>query len=504
MTIPQYPRTRSARPVSRRAFLTASVGAASAALLAACGGEELAGTATRIAPTVNVASTAVANTAATVAPTVAAAGTMIAATVAAPAATTGATGATAPAMVASTGSTVEVQFFFPTAAAGPITNIITGYVNEFNAQNTGVKVTPTFAGGYSDVTTKIQTTVDGGGQPPDTAILLSTDLYALKSLEYIVPFNDLLKGQEAYIADFFPAFMLNSRDGVDTYGIPFQRSTPVMYYNKDLFREVGLDPEKPPATWAAMVDAGRKLVKTDGSRWGVEIPSDGFPYWVFQGMAIGNGKNFVSEDGKQVFLNDPAVVEALQAWVNLGTVDKVAPASIVVWGTTPDDFASGRTAIAWHTTGSLTDIVKKTTGKFALGVGNLPGLKGPGAPTGGGNFYLFRKTPAEKRAAAFMFIQYMTSPQMQARWTTDSGYVAARKSAWETATLKDYTAKVPQALVARDQLMYAQKEFATYSGPQVQKAFSDELQAALTGKKTTKVAMDDAQRNVDTILKQFR
>ena len=523
------------RMMSRRAILAVGAGSVVTALLAACGDAvatttaavpTVAAAATQLAPSVNAAaasvaptvaaaatgaapttaavSTAVAGAAASAAPTVAAAATSAAPTVNAAATTAAGSATKAPAMVSSTGSTVEISFFFPSAASGPIVPTVNGYVDEFNKQNNGVKVTPTYIGGYTDVTTKIQTTIDGGGQPPETAVLLSTDLYALKDADYIVPFTDYLKGQDAYINDFYPAFMLNSKDGNDIYGIPFQRSTPVMYYNKDLFMQAGLDPNKPPQKWADMVDAAKKLVKPDGSRWGVEIPSDGFPYWVFQGMTIGNGKNYVDPSGNKVYLNDPAVVQALQSWVNLGTTDKVGPNSIVVWATTPADLIGGKTAIAWHTTGSLTDIVKQSAGKFQLGVGYLPGLKGPGAPTGGGNFYIFKKTPKEKQQAAFKFIQYMSSPELEARWTMDSGYVAARKSAWEQPALKDYATKVPQVTVARDQLQYADKEFATHSGPQVQKVFGDELQAALTGKKTPQQAMDDAQKNVDNILKQFR
>lgn len=518
------------RLISRRAILAAGAGSAAAALLAACG--DVVATTTAVAPTIAAAATQVAPAAnaavasagptiaaavtsaaativpaaASVAPTAAAAATTIAATTApTAAATTAASSATkAPASVATTGSTTEISFFFPSAASGPIVPTINGYVDEFNKQNNGIKVTPTYIGGYTDVTTKIQTTIDGGGQPPETAVLLSTDLYALKDADYIVPFTDYLKGQDAYLNDFYPAFMKNSMDGNDVYGIPFQRSTPVMYYNKDLFQQVGLNPDQPPQKWADMVDAAKKLVKADGSRWGVEIPSDGFPYWVFQGMAIGNGKNYVDPSGNKVYFNDPAVVQALQAWVNLGATDKVAPNSIVVWATTPADLIGGKTAIAWHTTGSLTDIVKQSTGKFQIGVSFLPGLKGPGAPTGGGNFYIFKKTPKDKQQAAFKFIQYLSSPEMEARWTVDSGYVAARKSAWDQPVLKDYAQKVPQVLVARDQLQYADKEFSTHSGPQVQKAFGDELQAALTGKKTPQQAMDDAQKNVDNVLKQFR
>ncbi len=477
------------RILSRRRFLGVSAGAAAAAVLAACGGD-----------TATEAPKATTGGAATTAPTTAAG----AATATKPAAaTTGAGATTAPATTG--GATVEVSFFYPVAVGGPITKIMDGYADDFNKANPGIKVTPTYVGSYTDALTKIQTTIDGGGQPPDTAVLLSTDLYALKDADYIVPLDDFAATAGAtYLTDFYDAFMLNSKDGGKLYGIPFQRSTPVLYYNKDLLKEVGLNPDAGPKNWAEMVESAKKLTKADGSRWGVEIPSDGFPYWVFQGMAIGNGKNLVDDTGGKTFFNDPAVVQALDAWVGLGTKEKVEPASIVIWNTTPDDFIGGKAGMVWHTTGSLTNILKNANGKFQVGVGFLPGLKTYGAPTGGGNFYLFKKTPKEKQQAAWKFIQFLSSPDYEAKWTIDSGYVAPRKSAWETPALKDYTTKNPQALVARDQLQYAQKELATHSGPQIQKVFGDELQAALTGKKPAQQAMDDAQKNADNILKQFR
>jgi sn-glycerol 3-phosphate transport system substrate-binding protein len=423
---------------------------------------------------------------------------------AAPAATTAPAAKAATPAPAATG-TLELTFFYPVAVGGPITKIIEGYADDFNKANPGIKVVPTFAGSYQDTLTKIQTTLEGGGAPPDTAVLLSTDLYALKDADYIVPLEDFVKGSggDQLTSDFYDAFMLNSRAGGRLWGIPFQRSTPVLYYNTDLFKAAGLDPNQPPKSWNEMVEQARKLTKPEGQQWGLEIPSDGFPYWLFQGMAIGNGKNLVGDAGNKVFFNDPAVVAALQRWIELSEKEKVSPPGITQWATAPNDFTSGKTAMLWHTTGSLTNILKEARGRFDVGVGFLPGLKQNGAPTGGGNFYLFKKTPPERQQAAWKFIQFMSSPEQQARWTIDTGYVAARKSAFETPAMKEYAAKAPQVLVARDQLQFASKELSTHSGPEIQKTFGNALQAALTGKKTPQQAMDDAQKDADKLLTQF-
>ncbi len=87
--------------------------------------------------------------------------------------------------------------------------------------------------------------------------------------------------------------MENSQTGGKTWGIPFQRSTIVLYWNKELFKEAGLDPNQPPANWKEMLEYAQKLTKRDASgkvtQWGVQIPSSGFPYWLFQALAIQNG-----------------------------------------------------------------------------------------------------------------------------------------------------------------------------------------------------------------------
>ena len=402
---------------------------------------------------------------------------------------------------------VEVPFFYPVAVGGPITKIIDGLAAAFEKENPGIKLKPIYTGTYQDSITKALTAVKSG-EPPVTSILLSTDMFTLIDEDAIVPFDDLIKTPEdqAWLKSFYPAFMENSQTGGKTWGIPFQRSTVVLYYNKELFREAGLDPNKPPQNWAEQVSYAQKLTKRDASgnvtTWGIQIPSSGFPYWLFQALAIQAGTNLMNSAGTQTYYDRPEVIEGLTYWVDLVNKYKVHPQGIVEWGTTPKDFFEKKVAMMWTTTGNLTNV--RNNAKFDFGVAMLPAGKQRGSPTGGGNFYLFKKSTPAQRDAAFKFIKWVTTPGRAAQWGIDTGYVAVRPDAWETPAMKTYVAGFPAAAVARDQLPYAKAELSTHDNQRVTKALNDGLQAALTGTKTPEAAMKDAQREAERLLRSFR
>lgn len=400
------------------------------------------------------------------------------------------------------GEKVELEFYFPVAVGGPITKIIDQLVAEFEEENPDIKVTPIFGGSYAETMTKAQTAVQGGNSP-DLAVLFSIDLYTLLSMDSIEKLNPYFS--DAYIEDFYDGFMSNSRIGDDVWSIPFQRSTIVMYYNKDAFKEAGLDPEKPPTNWDELVDYAEKLtVKEDGNvtQWGLEIPSTGYQYWMFQALALQTEKNIMSEDGTEAFFDTPANVEALQFYADLGQKYKVMPEGTIEWATVPSDFISGKTAMMYHTTGNLTTV--KEGADFDFGVAFLPANKQYGSPTGGGNLYIFKDIPDENKEAAWKFVEFLTEPERVAQWSIDTGYVATRKSAYETELLKNYIKDFPQAEVARDQLEYADSELATYQNGNVQKILNDKIQAALNGELSVSEALSEAQQEADKVLERYQ
>jgi len=402
---------------------------------------------------------------------------------------------------------VDISFYYPVAVGGPITKIIDKFATDFEKENPGIKVHPIYSGTYQDSITKALTAVKSNDAPA-MSVLLSTDMYTLIDEDAIVPWDPLIRTAEdrAWLQGFYPAFMENSQTGGKTWGIPFQRSTIVLYYNKEMFKEAGLDPNHAPETWKEMAEYAQKLTKRDASgkvmQWGVQIPASGFPYWLFQGLTTENGVQLMNAAGTETYYDKPAVIEAVQYWVDLTSKYKAHPEGIVEWGTTPKDFFERKVAMMWTTTGNLTNV--RSNAKFDFGVAMLPANKRRGSPTGGGNFYLFKQTKPEQQAAAFKFVKWITSPARAAQWGIDTGYVAVRPDAWETPEMKKYVSEFPPAAVARDQLQFAVAELSTHDNQRVTKALNDGLQAALTGSKSPEQAMKDAQREADRLLKSYR
>ena len=395
----------------------------------------------------------------------------------------------------------ELTMYYPIAVGGSLTKVVDSIVDKFEAANPDIKVNAIYSGNYDDTRVRALSAL-ASGEPAQLAVMFSIDAYDLIEQDLVVPFDDYAKTDEdkAWLNGFYPALMANGKIEGKTWGVPFQRSTIVAYYNKDLFKAAGLDPEAPPKTWDEMISMGKALTK--GDTYGLMIPSTGYPYWMFQALAIQNGKEVMSGDGKTTYFDDAAVVETLDFWKSLSAEHGIMPTGTVEWGTLRQAFLEGQTAMMWHSTGNLTAV--KKAAKFNFGVAELPANKRLGSPTGGGNFYLFKDTSDEEKAAAMKLIRFMTSPEQAAAWSIATGYMGVSPAAYETDALKDYTAKFPPALVARNQLENAVAEFSTFETARVRDGLNNAIQSALTGSKTSKAALAEAQAAAVRLLRDYQ
>ncbi|WP_028549428.1 ABC transporter substrate-binding protein [Paenibacillus sp. UNC451MF] len=397
----------------------------------------------------------------------------------------------------------ELTFYYPIDVGGPVTATLEGMTEQFMKEHPDIRVKPIYMGSYNDTTIKTQASLLGNN-PPDVAVLPSTQLFTLLDMNAIVPLDLFIakEGGITYLSDFYEPFLVNSQTGGHTYSIPFQRSTVLLYYNIDAFREAGLDPSKPPESWDDLIRIAKRL--TTDKQWGLEIPSSGSTNstWMFQMLALQNGGMLMSPDGKRVFFDTPENAGALEYWLRLSRELHVMPVHPLHWAALPADFLSGKAAMMYYTSGNLTNMRK--TASFPFHVAFPPKSRRFATPTGGGNFYIFKGTSEERQEASWTFVRWMTEPKRVAQWSIDTGYVAVRKSAYDTDKMKSYTEQYPDALVARDQLIYADEELSTHNNDKVLGVLEEAIQAALSGRQSPKEVLKQAQTKADKALEPFQ
>lgn len=402
---------------------------------------------------------------------------------------------------------VTIQVAYPVAVDAPVTEILDGYAEAFMAENPGVTVEPVYAGGYGDVRTTVQTAIDGGGDAPALAVMLATDLFDLANAQYIeplTPFIDAMEDGDAYIADFLPAFMENSYYMDDIWSIPFQRSAVVMYYNRSLLEEQGLET---PDSWESLAEVASALTERNGgqvSRWGIEWPS-GWPYWLFQPLAIGAGQNIVGPSDTEVFFDAPEVIDAVEYYNSLSREYGAMPEGVQAsWGNVVPNFVSGNTAMIIHSSGSLSNVLSQAD--FEVGVSGVPAQSSGSYASvpGGGNIYMVSGLSDAEKQAAFDFIEFVTAAERAADFSIQTGYIASRATAYEVPAMVTYIEENPQALQTREALENAGKELAVQNLGEVRTIFHNYLQAAFNGETEPAAAMAQAQSEADAALEDFR
>ncbi len=397
----------------------------------------------------------------------------------------------------------RITFYYPVGVAGPLARVIGEMTDKFNREHPDIEVVPVYSGDYNPTMQKVQTAVMAGN-PPDVFIVEISELPTLLAMDAITHLDDYVKGAEGgkYWEDFYGPFRENSLVGGKLWGIPFQRSTPVFYWNKEAFKQAGLDPDRPPRTWAELKETARKLTVRDAKgevqRWGVTV-SGGWNDWLFEAFVRQNGGWLISQDSKQLNFASKEAVGALEFWVDLMHKEKVGPPHST-WASTPPDFVAGRTAMLYHSTGILTFL--KNSAKFDFGVAFMPAGKGFGAEVGGGNFHIAKRIPKERQDAAWKYVAWMTTPEHAAMWSQASGYVATRKSAYHVPAMKEYVAKNPQYLVARDQLQYASGKMMAPNFQKIREILIRQLDDAVDGKVAPAQAMEIVQKQVEAAIRQ--
>ena len=406
--------------------------------------------------------------------------------------------------------TTDLEFYFAIVAGGALQQQMDAFVSEFNEANPEYHVEMVYTGTNNDNIVKLQAAAQAGTMP-QFYVAPYNYKYMLNSLGIISPMTDLVEADEdgeAYIDGFLDSFIRDSYLDDELISIPFARSSCIFYYNKDAFKEVGLDPEAPPTTWEELVEDAQLETKTDEKgnveRYGFGICENaGHSQWPYTILTAQNGGQINSDDGTQTFFDSEESIAAVQWWADLHDKYKCVPDYLLAFEDMPNMFIDGQLAMMQHTSGNLTTIYENAD--FEVGVALMPYSKIETSSTGGQNFFMSPDCTEEERQGAWKFIRYCTEPEQQARWCAACGYLATVEDAYETDTLKSYMEKVPGLEGALEQLNAGcVTEIATYECQQIWTTTNDYIQAAITGEMTVEDAMKELQAKADAILEPYR
>jgi sn-glycerol 3-phosphate transport system substrate-binding protein len=403
----------------------------------------------------------------------------------------------------------DIDLFFPVPVDGQLARDMATLIKQFNAAHPDIKATPVYTGSYDETLIKTRSATQAG-KPPAAVIMSANFLTDLVIEEEIVAFDDLIARDgttgERFMGQFFPALHGNAVIDRKVYGVPFQNSTPLLYYNADHFREAGLDPDRPPQTWDDLVAAAKKLTRREGdrvTRWGILMPSNyDYAGWILSALTMSNGGRYFNEEyGGEIYYDTPTTLGALTFWSDLVHKHKVHAAGEQKGPAISTAFLSGQVSMMLLSTGSLTHI--RTNAKFPYKVAFVPKNVRNAVPIGGASLVQPRGLDEAKRVAGWTLIKWLTAPEQSGWWSRATGYFAPNMDAYKLPEMAEFLAKNPDAKIAIDQLAYAKPWFATYRTVAVRKAMEDELQAMLAGKKTPKEAAAAAQRAADEIMRPY-
>jgi sn-glycerol 3-phosphate transport system substrate-binding protein len=403
----------------------------------------------------------------------------------------------------------EIDLFFPVPVQGKLAVEMQRLVGVFNRGHPEIHVTPVYSGSYDDTNLKTHAAIQAG-KPPAVVIMSANFVREYVINDEIVRLDRLIEKdgmtEAVFIEQFWPGLRLNATEQGHVYGVPFQNSTPLLYYSVDAFKEAGLDPDQPPVTWQEWIDAAKKLTKRDGAttmRWGLMMPGT-YDYcgWITSGLAMSNGGDFYNTGyGGEVYYSQPSTIGAVRFLDNMVHKAKAMPEGVTDANAVTTAFFQGRTGMMVLSTGSLSFVREnmKTPYRTAF----LPRSLVNAAPIGGASLILPKGNPPEREAAAWTLAKWLTSPEIAGGWSRFTGYFAPRIAAYDLPEMKTFIADHPDAKVALDQLSYARGWFSTYNVVGVRKALEDGVQAVLSGNATPEAAMAKAQQEANGLMRPY-
>jgi sn-glycerol 3-phosphate transport system substrate-binding protein len=409
----------------------------------------------------------------------------------------------------------EIQWWH--AMGGELGTKLGQIAQAFNASQSDYVIQPVYKGSYSETLTAAIAAFRAKQQPAIVQVFEVGTASMMAAKGAVYPVYQLMKDTEE---PFDPKSYLPAVTGYysDMHGnmlsLPFNSSTPVLYYNKDAFAKAGLDPNSPPKTWPELEAAAKKLLASGAAACGF---TTGWPSWVqienfsaWHNLPIGTKANGLGGLDTRLTINSPAHVRhisQLAEWQKSKIFDYGGRESA-----SAPKFYSGECAMYMNSSGAYSAI-KANIRNFQFGVGMLPywpDIKG--APQnsiiGGATLWVLRGHSPQVYKGVAKFFAYLSSPPVQADWHQFSGYLPITTAAYDLSRQQGFYDKNPGTDVAIKQItLHAPTEnsrglrFGSFV--QIRDIIEEELESIWSGKTDAKTGLDEAVARGNALLAKF-
>ncbi len=371
--------------------------------------------------------------------------------------------------------------------------VMQALVERYNAEHPEVEIENVFIG-WGELLPKLQLAVTGGDMP-DLAAADMVWMPYLANSGALVPLNSFIEASEVDIQDFYPALLAVNTYDDQIYGLPVSTNNLELFINSDLFEAAGLDPAAPPTTWDELRDAAVQCANPERGVIGMELytqPGEGLT-WQFQVYLWQAGGDFLTEDLSAAAFNSEAGLKALNYWLDL--IESGAY-TLSDWGL----FGQGQACMVMD--GSWMVGIWAETAPFEWTTAPMPYPEDgePATNMGGEHIFIMAQDEA-KQQAAWDFIRWFTSPEIQLEWDKETGFMPVRDS---VATNEDYRAWIeetePRLLPFVEMQQYAHNRPPVEQYAEISDAFSAVIERALYGQISPEDALAEAEAAVNSLL----
>lgn len=409
--------------------------------------------------------------------------------------------------------TADVNIEFWHAMSGDRIELIQSIVDKFMAENPNIKVDVQYTGSYNETLNKVKSAYKAGNAP-DIFHSYEIGTLGLINSGIITPVDSLVEkfNREIPWDDFFTPVQSYYKYKDSHYSMPFNSSTPLIFYNKTFFKNAGLDPENPPKTYSEIREAAIALQAA-----GYKTPITwNLHSWYFEEMICLQDQPFANEkNGRsgnlptEVSFNGEAGQKVLNWWVGMendGLFLDVGPG----WSNHRAAFGSGEAALIMSSSSDVNVLTAALAEKgWEMGTGYIPrpeGAKG-GVAIGGGSLWLTNNHTAEEELAALKLVTYISEDESQIAWHKGTGYFPVRKTAMDKLKAEGWFDKNPNYLTAFNQLLDSPETLNTAGGllgifPEAREIIQSAIQEMYAGK-PVKQGLDEAAAKVNASMTEW-